>query len=230
MTLPFISMNSGFLDGFLEDFHSTFALPYYGKKLRPKNEFAYTIETQGHPWFTSQSGGIHLTDSRISLKLSLFGGHEMDPASLSLLYTLKLPTGNAHHGFGSGHWDHGLFLLYRYQSKSFDIYANPCWINLSKPDIDYRDIGIHTAVYGLLLGCDYVYSRHWTFTGQLNYYTSPLAENSIPHIGDNTLQLAIGASYELASGVDLELTFIEDLSETAPDFTVYTRIGFGLNL
>jgi len=228
MTLPFVSMHSGFLDSFLEFFHSSLALPNYGKKLRPKDEFAYVIETEGTPWFSSQSGGLHMTDSTVSAKISLLGPQETDRMSLSFLYKLKLPTGNANHGFGSGGFDNGFFLLYRFRTGSTILYFDPVWIRLSEPDTDGNAIKINENMYGFISGAEYRYNKMWSLNAQINYYTSPLADKSIRRLSDNSLQLTFGTVYSLSRGADLEFSFSEDLSETVPDFTVYLGVKYGV--
>jgi hypothetical protein len=226
LILPFVSMNSGFLDNFLEFFHSALGLPNYGRKKRPKDEFAYVIEADGHPWFSGQSGGIHITDCRASAKALLFGPKETDRMSLSLQYTLKLPTGNAGHGFGSGGFDHGFFALSRFRMEPVTLYMNPGWIWISDPDSDASPIKINHNVYGMLLGAEYRYNRFWTFNAQVNYYSSPLADKSIRHLSDNSMQLILGTVYSFGGGAELAFAFCEDLSDTVPDFTVYTRMTY----
>ena len=41
--IPFVSFNSGFMDGFLNRYHDVFGFPDYGRRNRPNNEFLYEL-------------------------------------------------------------------------------------------------------------------------------------------------------------------------------------------
>lgn len=230
VSMPFVSMNAGFLDPLLEDFHNTFGLPNYGKHDRPKDEFAYAVRENGEDWFTAQSGGFHRADGTISARLSLYGEKPHSPMSGSILYKLKIPIGDAEHGFGSGEFDHGLFLLSQFRFDPFILYLNPGIMALSKPDTLGLQVPINSTIFGLVLGCEYVPNTSWTLLTQLNYYGSPFADTGISHLDNHSLQLIFGLTHEISQGTVLELTFSEDLSRTAPDFTVHTRIVFDWDL
>lgn len=230
LDIPVVSMNSGFLDGFLETYHNTFGFPNYGREERPKNEFAYALKSNGQEWFTSESGGLHLSDSSVSAKLSLIdektGRFEKKRAfhkSLSLSYTLKMPTGNEDHGFGSGGFDHGFSLLSQYLMAPFALYLNPSVIFLSAPERADPDMSVNT-IFGLFAGGEYIFSDALALCTQLNYYTSPFENTGISQLDDDSLELALGFTYKLAPSLNLEFAFCEDLTHSAPDFNIHIGI------
>lgn len=228
ITLPFVSMNNGFLDPFLEDFHNWFGAGNYGRKWRPKDQFGYILKKEGKDWFTAEPGGLHLVDSTLSAKVSLFGDKETDFMSGSLLYKLKMPTGEAENGFGSGGFDHGLFLLSRFRFSPITLYANGGIMVLSEPDTPGPPVPVNPTVVGMLLGGEYVWSDTWTLLGQINYTSSPFKDQDIDPLDDDSVQLIMGVSYEFDSGLTMEVAFSEDLSDAAPDFTVSTRFNWGI--
>lgn len=230
LDVPFVSMNSGFLDNFLEIFHTTFGLPNYGKKRRPKDEFAYFLKKNDRDLFEAQSGGFHLVDSSISVKFSLLDEKQSGIASASLLYRLKMPTGKKEHGFGSGRYDHGLFLLSKIRFNPISLYLNPGIMFLSEAETIGSRLPVNTTVFGLIVGCEYPLSKSWSLLAQVNYYTSPFKDRRIPPLDDDSLQLIMGTIYELTPGMSLEFSFSEDLSWAAPDFTVHARMTFGISL
>jgi len=230
VSIPFVSMNSGVLDPFLEVLHSTLGLPNYGRKERPQDEFAYHILENGKAWFTGRSGGSHVTDSTVSAKLSLYGEKQTDTVTGSLLFRLKLPTGNAEHGFGSGGFDQGVFFLSRFLLDPLALYINPGIMHLSKPDVPGLSVPTDETIWGVLLCGEYYLNRSWSLLTQLSYYTSPFEDIGIPHFDGQSLQLALGLTYGPTPGTYLEFSLSEDLSRAAPDFTVHARVAFDWDL
>ncbi|MEE8399871.1 MAG: DUF3187 family protein, partial [Desulfobacterales bacterium] len=225
--LPFVSMNDGFLDPFLESFHETFGLPNYGKKWRPRDEFGYVLKKDGEAWFTAEPGGLHLVDSTLAAQFALFGHKQTDHVTGSLVYKLKIPTGDADHGFGSGGFDHGLFFVSRFRLNPITIYANGGVMALSEPDTPGK-VPYNATTYGMLLAGEYAWSNTVTLLAQINATTSPFKDEGIDPLDDYSVQLVLGVGYDLGSGLSMEVAFSEDLSDPAPDFTVSTRFSWGI--
>ncbi|QTA92766.1 DUF3187 family protein [Desulfonema magnum] len=228
LEVPLISMNDGFLDGFLEDYHNMLGVPNYGRENRPKNEFAYVLQKEGQDWFKSESGGCHPGDSSVSLKIPLADEKEpFLPWSLSLSYTLKIPTGDEDHGFGSGGFDHGVFLFSQFNLSPFVLYLNPGFIFLTDPETSGPEISVNN-IFALLIAGEYIFNDQWTLSAQFNYYTSPFENTGIRSLDDDSLELAVGFTRELTSAMTLEFAFCEDLSRSEPDFNVHTRLIYRL--
>jgi len=105
--VPVLSFNSGFLDGFLNSYHSSFGFSDYGRRNRPDNEFLYEVQKQGSLVLQGKNGSIGIGDIRFTVKKSLMTGN---PA-LSLKADLELPTGKASEGFGNGSIDGGVSIM-----------------------------------------------------------------------------------------------------------------------
>ncbi len=222
--LPLVSMNRGVLDGFLEDYHQAFGFPNSNRESRPKNAFAYALKKEGHAWFRADSGGLHLSDSLISAKLFLMDEKAGPlPTALSLSYRLKLPTGDEGKGFGSGAFDHGLSLNSLFRVGSFVFYLTPSITFLSDPKTSGADISVND-LFGMLAGGEYIFSDALSLLAQLNYYTSPFGDTGIRQLDDDTLSLEMGGVYRLTPSLSLEFAFCEDLTHSAPDFNLHTRL------
>ncbi|MGA1824818.1 MAG: DUF3187 family protein [bacterium] len=216
--MPFVSMNSGFLDGFLETYHTTFDFPNYGREKRPKNDFAYYIKKNNQDWFYAEQGGCHIADSTIS-----FNFH-VNTASLS--YTVKMPTGSEEKGFGSGHVDHGFFLFSQFSLRPFTIYLNPSVIILSDPKTLGPDIPVKN-MFGLFGALEYPFNQSLSLISQLDYYTSPFENTRIKQLDSDSMEITFGLIYRIGRDMDVEFGFSEDLFHAAPDFTVHTAIRYG---
>jgi len=218
---PLVSMNRGFTDGFLEDYHSTFGFPNYGRETRPKNEFAYSLKKNGAELFQAKSGGLHLTDMRLSAKVSLPNAGQIKSA---LSYTLKVPTGDYEQGFGSNGFDHGFSLLSEFQISPFTFRLNPSVIFLSEPETAVADVSVNHSILGLFAGSEYAFSKSLNLLAQLNYYTAPFEDTGIDQLDTDSLELAVGFIYEFTPSVSLEFAFCEDLTHSAPDFNIHLGV------
>ncbi len=219
--MPWVSMNGGFTDGFLEDYHKTFGFPNYGRETRPKNEFAYSLKKNGAELFHATSGGLHLTDMRLSAKVSLPDAGQIISA---LSYTLKLPTGDYGQGFGSRGFDHGFSLLSERQFAPFTFRLNPSVIFLSEPETAGADISFNHTMFGLFAGGEYAFGKSLSLLAQVNYYTAPFEDTGIEPLDTDSLELALGFIYEFTRSTSLEFAFCEDLSHAAPDFNLHLSL------
>jgi hypothetical protein len=217
ISIPFITMMPGFFDGPLADYHKFGNFPDYGRSTRPKNEFACVIKKDGKDWFFPKTRGFHPGDTQMTLAWSMV---EKQAFASTVIYTLKLPTGDSDHGFGSGGTDHGLSLLNRFTAGSFNFTLNPGVIVPSDPDTQGADI--HYRTMGTLFaGVEYVWNPRWSYYVQLNTFTSPLKDTEISILDDPSVDIAFGFARTFAGGSRLSFSFCEDLSGAVPDFTVH---------
>jgi len=66
--------------------------------------------------------------------------------------------------------------------------------------------------------------------GQFNFATSPFHHTGIEQMDQNSLELALGFAVSISRDMVFEFAFSEDLTRTAPDFTIHgaLRYEFGL--
>lgn len=224
--VPLVSMNEGFMDGFLENYHEALGLPNYGREKRSKNSFAYDLRKNGQSWFDSASGGLHLADSTLSAKLRLFEGRAENPLSASLMYTLKVPTGDPDHGFGSGGWDHGLFLLSAVRWRQVVLHFGTGGTLLASPDTMGPEIEVQPTA-GLLFGAEYVYSQALSIILQIDGYTSPLRDTGVPELDNSSMQLGLGFQYGFGRNTRVTFALGEDLAgRCGPDFTMHLSLEY----
>ncbi|MBU1170613.1 MAG: DUF3187 family protein [Proteobacteria bacterium] len=218
--LPLVSMNAGFMDGFLADYHKAGHFPDYGRSLRPDNEFAYVVEKDGQEWFSPETGGLHPADSRLNLKYVF---HKNLACSAALMYSIKLPTGDEKKGLGSGRVDHGFFLLSRMVRGPVVFYLNPGLILPHDPVTLGADVHFRTMAT-FFAGAEYLASENMSLNVQLNTFTSPLSGTGMETLDRPCVELAFGLVCRLRTGLSLDVSFNEDLSGPAPDFTVRAGI------
>ena len=225
LALPWINQNGGFLDSPLETYHDFFGFPNYGRENGPTDEFGYHIAVNDDTWFDARSGGLHLGESVVSLKIQLVNAGRYRGLSSSLLMALKIPTGDENHGFGSGRFDQALVFLNQYRVSSFTLYLNPGIVLLSDPETQGADIHVRDMMT-LLAGVEYNLSDNLSLMGQLNFVTSPFHHTGIEQMDQDSLELALGFAVSMPHDVIFEFAFSEDLTRTAPDFTVHGALRY----
>ena len=227
LAMPWISMHAGFLDGPLGTYHELFGFPDYGRPDRPMNEYGYHISVNGEDWVAGQSGGLHLGETVFSAKLALTGVERSQGFASSLSAALKVPTGKVEQGFGSGGYDQALALLNRYRLSPVSFYLNPGYVWLSDPESIDADIQVDDMLT-LLVGVEWEVFQNLSGLAQLNFMTSPLAHTGIPQLDEDSLELVLGFCFVPTDNVILEVAFSEDLTRTAPDFTVHGEVRWTL--
>jgi hypothetical protein len=222
LNMPIVSLQAGFLDGFLENYHDALGTSNYGREKRPKNNLGYRIVKDGLLWVQGQEGSMQLADMTISTQFDLIETAGAKPMSGSLLLSLKLPTGDSTRGLGSGRFDAGVYLPVRWAFSPWSLYAMPGAAFISNPDTDGAHISARHS-YSLFCGTGYDYSDHTTWLLQFNYYSSPIEETGLDELDQGALELAVGFHHRLADDWLIEFAFCEDLTLAVPDFNL--RLG-----
>lgn len=220
---PFVSMSKGFMDGFLENYHNALGVPNYEREKRPKNEFGYDMREKGRPWFNAEPGGLHPADSVLSAKIPLLKEAPDRSFSASMVYAVKLPTGDYTRGFGSGRFDHGIFVLTKTRISPVIVYFNSGGSLIAPP----KTAGAHVETapsIAVFLGVEYPATERLSLMAQVNAYTSPIKNTDIPQLDDPGVELGLGFNYGLLPSSSLEFAFCEDLIALgAPDFNIHLR-------
>lgn len=223
MNIPVVSYNSGFLDGFLEWYHSTFGFSDYGRSFRPHNEFLFSVRRGGEAVVEGSPGEIALGDIRLGVKQELFQG----PFAVSLFGHLELPTGNAERGYGSGGYDGGLSLLADADLPwSLTLYLNAGMVFTgtwkARKDVSLRDYPWAAT------GLKWRYSDNLSALVQVVVKASPY-DTGIGALDDSSTLLTLGGRYAVSRKTWVEISLSEDPSISgAPDFMVEMTLKYGL--
>ena len=213
--IPFVSFNSGFMDGFLRSYHEAFGFPDYGRSARPDNEFLYDVRREGALIVEGKSGRIAVGDIRVSIKKPVLSS---DPA-ISIKGDLELPTGDAGNGFGNGSIDAGLAILFdKKLSETVKTYLN---IGAVFPgDLKGNEtIELEEYIYGGA-GVEACLGKHLSLLGQVLIQGSPYPKTDIPALDRTAVILSFGGRY-VSGKNSFELSFTEDPNTSgAPDFTL----------
>ena len=223
LDLPLVSMQDGFLDGFLQNYHDFLGVSNYDREDRPKDDFEYRALKNGELWFQGDTGGVQVGEAKLSTQFSL---PSIDVAGLpllsSMLVTLKIPTGDADKGLGSGGFDIGLFLPAHWKGSRWSTYIMPGAIWIDDPETLGAQVSSRNSL-SMLVGAAFQYNDKWRWLAQLNYYSSPFEKTGFDELDNGALELTFGVQRKLGSSSHWEFAFGEDLTRAVPDFNI--RLG-----
>jgi hypothetical protein len=221
LELPLISFNSGFMDGFLDEFHSTFGFADYGRNERPHNDFLFEVVRNGKTVVQGESGEIAPGDLRLGIKQALY---PKDPY-VSVSAFLELPTGNPDRGYGNGAVDGGVALLINKSlGRKFMAYLNAGVIFAEELRAE-QDIELNNYLHGGV-ELEWLYSQTVSLNAQFLIQDTPFGDTGIDSLDSISTILSIGGKFKFNPKSTLQVFFSEDTSTAgAPDFMV--GVGYG---
>jgi hypothetical protein len=214
LEIPVLGFSPGVLDQPLENYHSAFGFPDYGRSRYPKNEFHYRLIRKGKLVVEGESGKVGPGDLRLTGKKD-FSFAEM---LLALKADLELPTGDPNTGFGNGSLDWGLAVIgERNLGQAFKLTGT---LGLVLPgDLKARETVTLQPYYYAGIAAEWALWKTFEVLGQCLVQTSPFPVTGISTVDQTGVLLTLGGRYAFGRN-SLELSFTEDLNTTgAPDFT-----------
>lgn len=222
LALPLISHNSGFLDGFLESYHSAFDFPDYGRSERRLNNFLFEISHEGRPVVVGKAGRTGPGDLRLGFKAALL---RQDP-TLALFAFMEFPTGDARRGFGSGSFDGGGGLAAGKRfAEHFRLMAN---LGFFVPGGFEAIESLDTEPFIFAgLDAEWMVNESWALNAQVSFQQSPLEKTGISQVDDTSVILSFGTGIRLSKKSRLQVTFSEDPGTAgAPDFMLAAEMVY----
>ena len=228
--IPYVVHGGGFLDGFIEGFHSFFGFPNGGREDAPRNRLLYEYAVNGSDRLIRNDSVSGLGDIRISSAMQLYGKEE--GAAVALRASLKLPTGDSGRLLGSGSTD---FAIWFTASEDYKLpalghltgFGAIGGMVMSAGDVlksQQRDL----AGFGSL-GIGWSPLSWLALKVQANGHTSLYQNSSLREINRSSLQLVSGGTLGFGKNTMLDIGVSEDvIVETSPDvvFTLTLRTLF----
>jgi hypothetical protein len=215
MDVPVIFYSDGFMDGFLDSYHSTFGLPDYGRSSRPHNEFLYEVRRDGRLVVEGKTG-MGLGDIRISLKRPLISSNGFN---LSVKGDVELPSGRAKKGYGNGNVDMGISIL---ADKSISDAVMTYWNfgAVFPGDVKgHETINLENFIYGGA-GLEAALNENFSLLAQVQGQSSIFPRTDLRAVDRDSYLLVFGGRIYERNG-SLELSLAEDINAVgAPDFII----------
>jgi hypothetical protein len=212
--IPVLILSGGFMDGFLETYHSTFGLPDYGRSERPLNEFLYEIKRDGVLLVKGRTG-TGLGDMRVTIKRPLITSEGLN---VSIKGDIEFPTGSVKDGYGNGSMDAGVsVLLDKGVSGSAILYLN---LGVVWPgDVrGYERIDLKDFVYGGV-ALEAMVRENLSLLVQLQGQSPLYPDTDLLAVDRAAYLLSLGGRYYSSGRSRVEFSLTEDINTAgAPDF------------
>lgn len=214
--LPFLSFNSGFMDGSIGSFHSAFGFPNYGREQRPRDKFLYTVKKDGITVINGKNGEAGVGDARLTAKKVLTSG---DPA-ISIKADIEIPTGNSKRGYGNGSVDTALSLLVDNRVNGWlKAYGNIGYVFPGKLRAE-QDLKLRDYIY-IAAAFEAMATGRAGLIAQVYFEKSPFPRTAIATLDRPAVLIAFGGRY--TRGADSFALFVTEDPNTsgAPDVSFH---------
>jgi hypothetical protein len=215
--IPWVSHESGSLDGFIDRWHSAFGLPDGIRDERPKDQLLFSYEDSSRQ-FSMTSNAQGMGDVRLLAGVRLTQSVQ---SSSALRFSVKLPTGDSDRLLGSGRTDASLGiagdggLLMGIERLSGFYRASATW--LGSPDIG--TLSTRRIVGQFSAGVGYDLTARTAIALQL-LLRSPVYDSEISPLGDVAASLTTGVHFRLSREYALSFAVGEDIHPgSMPDVT-----------
>ncbi len=227
--VPFLSFSGGFLDSFIQDYHSAFGFPNGGRGAVDNGRFAYSFSKNGGVLYSVDQAAFRLGDVSLWGKIKLFD-EAKGQLGVALKTVVKLPTGSVGQGTGSGRPDASASVIVQKSYKRLHSYTqvgayvlgghqylNPILKNGGA--FFGQAFEINLFEYASLL------AQIWIESPQINaatsYLSEPLTELTVGFTGDVPVK---------EKKIKYQIGFTEDPTGSGPavDFSVFLRLGMDM--
>ncbi len=218
--LPYISHTGGFLDGFIDNWHTSFGFPEGERNNLDRDQLNYS--------YTRSTTQIDLHRNEAGFgDISLTGGWQIkntENTALALRTSLKVPTGDADKLTGSGGSDLAIWISGSQTTPKSDIsgFAAIGGLWLGEGDVLAKQQNKIVA-FGTL-GASWQAYRQLALKVQCDGHTAFYHDSSLRELGESA-QLIIGGTVDISSETSLDLAISEDIYvDSAPDVTFHLAL------
>lgn len=210
--VPFWVAGGGFLDGFIEGYHSTFGFPNGGRELAPKNRLLYRYRRDGVTLLNREESGQGPGDVSLSGGWQIYTGADQ-MRHVSVRASIKLPTGDAGALRGSGSTDLAVWLVgdlgHQFFPGQLKLFGAAGAMGMTKgrvlPDQQRPLVG-----FGVL-GLGFSPSKWIEFKIQTNAHTSFYSDSNLKQINVPSAQLTMGGALHFSPKMSLDIGVTEDI-------------------
>lgn len=221
--IPAFYFSGGFMDRFVENFHKVTGFKG-SSHLPPPFSYTFDVLTNGQKWGVPRSGEWGVGDITLYGKFQLYKD-VANQAYLTLKVLSQPPTGNSNQSIGSGYWDNGIMLLGEKGYGKFFIHANAGGFLYDKMERGDVKIELDPIASGFL-GFEYAFNTRFSLLLQSLLVSNMIKEDAGDKGVDRYWQdVTFGFKFRIGP-THLTLGLSENITETAPDFTIITSLQF----
>jgi len=220
--VPFWIIGGGFLDNFIESYHSTFGFSNGRRELAPKNRLLYRYRKDGAVLLQMEQSGQGLGDVSLTGGWQIYASPDQN-RNAALRTSLKLPTGDAGALRGSGSVDLALWLAgnsnHHFSIGQLTLFGAAGAMGMTRgkilPDQQRPVVGFGA------LGLAFSPARWIDLKAQINGHTSFYSDSDLRQIDAPSAQLTLGGAFHFSPGASLNLGVTEDIAVGASPDVVF---------
>lgn len=222
--IPYFIFSDGYLDGFIENFESTFSFikTPNARDERERDAYQYEVRNRGRPIIFTTSHPNGFGEASAYLKYRFLKEGEYLPAA-SLRGAVKFPTAKDEL-LGSKKFDYGISLMFdKNIFKRLFLYSNLSWVFIERPDI-LADLDLFKTdmVHGML-GFEYFLTDKTSMLFQATA-NSTLYDGGVTSTGRDPVVLTLGFNHNFNERVAWQFAINENTNTAAPDFGIFTGV------
>lgn len=224
--MPYIIQGGGFLDSFIEDYHSAFAFPQGGRDMAPRNRSLYHYRKDGVDRLLVHAAGAGFGDLGFTAAYQIKENRDSGQG-LTLNIGIKLPTGDSDEFRGSGSADLSLWLtggadLGRAAGK-WTAYGSLGAMFMTESDVLPEQQKSWVGFGSLGLG--WIPLPRLAFKVQTDIHSAFYNGSNLTELADTAVQLVAGGTVALWEGSTLDIGIGEDLVvKSSPDVVFYLNL------
>lgn len=225
--VPFVVIGGGFLDSFIETYHSTFGFPNGGRELAPKNRLLYRYQKNGVTLLNMEQSGQGLADVSVSAAWQVYRSAD-SRKNLTLRGSLKLPVGDVGTLRGSGSTDLAAWLIgdwgRQFSLGQVTLFGAAGGMGMTKgrvlADQQRPLVGFGMAGFGFA-------PAEWIeLKIQANAHTSFYSASDFKEINAASAQLTMGGAFHFTPKMSLDIGVTEDIIVgTSPDVVFHFTLS-----
>lgn len=227
MEIPFLIIGGGFLDNFIENYHSTFGFPNGGRELAGKNRLLFRYQKNGVTFLNMEQSGQGLGDASVTGGWQIYQSADAQ-RNLVLRCSLKLPTGDTDSLRGSGSTDLALWMTgnlnHDFDLGQLSLFGAAGAMGMTKgkilPDQQNPAVGFGA------LGLGFSPARWIELKIQTNAHTSFYSDSNLQEVNGASMQLTVGGAFHLSPKTSLDIGVTEDIIVgTSPDVVFHLSLN-----
>ena len=218
--IPYVFQSGGVLDGFIENYHTTFGFPQGGRDQAPNGRLLFNYQRNGANLFRVDQCNSGLGDLRLTAGYQLYEDDAESPRALALRASLKIPTGDSNVLHGSGSADLALWLTgsqgWKTAGGLWEIYGGGGILGMTRGNV-LPDQQQNAVAFGSLGGGWRPLS--WlTLKVQFDGSTAFYKDSDLVELSSGSVQVVMGGTLHFSDRTALDIGISEDLVvKTAPD-------------
>jgi hypothetical protein len=227
LEIPYVIQGGGFLDSFIENYHSAFGFPNGGREQAPRNRLLYQYDREGKNLLRVNESDNGPGDVKVLGGYQIYRDEGKPGRALAVRASLKFPTGDSAHLLGSGSTDLALWVVgsddFNLSLGRLTVFGAAGALAMTKGDI-LSDQQRPIVGFGSL-GAGWAPLRWLALKIQTDAHTPFYRNSDLRELNAFSAQLTVGGTLAFSPKTTLDIGVSEDvIVKTSPDVVFHLSL------